>query len=64
MCHTYLGMRLAELWDDDWRVSTIEEAQHIIDTRVITTPVDFARVVSQQEEKLKFGSVLLIDEMM
>lgn len=59
---TISSIRIAELLDDDWRVETQEEAEHIVKTRIVTEPKDFARIVSQKEEGLKFGSVIIIDE--
>jgi ABC-type dipeptide/oligopeptide/nickel transport system ATPase component len=59
---SYTGLRLAELFDEAFRnAKSIDEIQKIVDSRIVTHPKDFARVI-KEDDTLKPGSVLLMDE--
>lgn len=59
---SYLAMRIAECLDWAFWTASKEDAENIVKNRIVSTPTDFAKIVSEQEANLPYGSCIILDE--
>jgi len=60
---SYTALRLGEIFDEEFRnIKTDEEADKLLEERVLNKPSDFSKIIAEEEKKLKFGSVVMIDD--
>ena len=57
---SWLSLKMAESLDPAFRVKTREQAKKILKERIIRKPLEFTKLLN--ENKLKTGSVVIIDE--